>query len=86
MAGDVTPPVTTSDVAASYAGDVNFQISSTDADGVAYVYHRFDKGVARLFTVATDTVHTSVDALRAAAGGHADCPSGRTRSSSGRRT
>ena len=61
MADDETAPVTTSDVAASYAGDVNFQISATDADGVAYLYHRFDKDVARLFTVATDTVHTSVE-------------------------
>ena len=61
MASDETAPVTTSDVAASYAGDVDFQISATDAGGVAYLYHRFDKGVARLFTVATDTVHTSAD-------------------------
>jgi hypothetical protein len=59
-AGDTTPPVTTSTVAASYAGDVSFQITSTDAVGVSYVYHRFDKGVARLYTVPTDTVYPSV--------------------------
>ena len=61
MANDETAPVTTSDVATSYAGDVNFQISSSDAGGVAYLYHRFDKGVARLLTVATDTVHPAVE-------------------------
>lgn len=60
MAGDVAPPVTTSDVALSYAGDVSFQVSASDASGVAYVYHRFDKGVARLYTVPTDTVHPEV--------------------------
>jgi len=59
-AGDSEPPVTTSTVAASYAGDVSFQITSTDAVGVSYVYHRFDKGVARLYTVPTDTVYPSV--------------------------
>jgi len=59
-AGDLTPPVTTSTVAASYAGDVNFQITSTDAGGLTYIYQRFDKGVARLYTVPTDTVHTDV--------------------------
>jgi hypothetical protein len=60
LAEDATPPVSTSDVATSYAGDVTFQISSTDAEGVAYVYHRFDKGVAGLYTVATETVSPSV--------------------------
>ena len=60
MAGDSTPPVTTSDVALSYTGDVAFSLNATDAEGVAYIYHRFDKGVARLFTVATDTVHPAV--------------------------
>lgn len=60
MAGDATPPVTTSDVALSYAGDVAFSLNASDAEGVAYIYHRFDKGVARLFTVATDTVHPAV--------------------------
>ncbi len=60
MAGDATPPVTTSDVALSYTGDVAFSLNATDAEGVAYIYHRFDKGVARLFTVATDTVHPAV--------------------------
>ena len=60
LTDDATPPVTTSDVATSYAGDVIFQISSTDAEGVAYVYHRFDKGVAGLYTVATETVSPAV--------------------------
>jgi hypothetical protein len=60
LADDATPPVTTSTVATSYAGAVSFQISSTDAEGVAYIYHRFDKGVAGLYTVATDTVSPSV--------------------------
>jgi hypothetical protein len=60
LADDATPPVTKSTVATSYAGDVSFQISSTDAEGVAYIYHRFDKGVAGLHTVATDTVSPSV--------------------------
>ena len=60
MAGDATPPVTTSDVALSYTGDVAFSLNATDAEGVAYIYHRFDKGVARLYTVATDTVHPAV--------------------------
>ena len=60
MAGDSTPPVTTSDVALSYTGDVAFSLNATDAEGLAYIYHRFDKGVARLYTVATDTVHPAV--------------------------
>jgi hypothetical protein len=60
LATDVTPPVTTSDVVATYAGDVSFEITATDAASVAYVYHRFDEGVARLSTAATDTVHPSI--------------------------
>lgn len=60
MSGDSTPPVTTSDVALSYTGDVAFSLNATDAEGVAYIYHRFDKGVARLYTVATDTVHPTM--------------------------
>ena len=60
LADDATPPVTTAGVAASYAGDVTFNLSAADAAGVAYVYHRFDMGVARLYTVATDTVSLSV--------------------------
>jgi hypothetical protein len=60
LADDATPPVSTSDIAASYAGEVSFSLNATDAEGVAYLYHRFDKGVARLLTVATDTVSPSV--------------------------
>jgi hypothetical protein len=59
--GDTTPPVTTSTVAASYAGDVAFDLHATDATGVSYVYYKFDKNKVNLTTVATDTVYPSVD-------------------------
>lgn len=58
---DMTPPVTTSTVADSYAGDVAFDLHATDATGVSYVYYKFDKNKVNLTTVATDTVYPSVD-------------------------
>ena len=60
LGNDATPPVTTSDVAASYAGNVAFNLNATDAEGVAYIYHRFDKGVARLYTVGTGSAAITV--------------------------
>lgn len=61
-AGDMTPPVTTTDAASSYEGeDVGFSFHATDASGVAYVYYRIDKSVLDCSTVPTDTVHTEWD-------------------------
>ena len=61
-AGDLTPPVTTSDVRASYDGeDVGFSFHATDASGVSYVYYRIDKSVLDCSIVPTDTVHAEWD-------------------------
>jgi len=65
LGNDAAPPVTTSDVAASYVGDPVIHLTATDAEGVAYIYHRFDNGVVRLYTVgigsATITAPTEKD-------------------------
>lgn len=58
---DKTPPVTTSTLAARYVGLVSFDLHSTDASGVSYIYYRFDKDKVTLVTVPTDAVHTSYD-------------------------
>lgn len=55
LAGDETPPVTTTSALSHYAGDVSFMLHASDTEGVSYVYHRFDRGVVRLFVVPTDT-------------------------------
>jgi hypothetical protein len=60
-AADLTPPVTTSTIAASYAGEVSFDLHATDASGVSYVYWRVDKNKVNVTTVATDTAHPVVD-------------------------
>ncbi len=61
-AGDMTPPVTTTEPPSSYEGeDVGFSFHATDASGVAYVYYRIDKSVLDCSTVPTDTVHTEWD-------------------------
>ena len=63
-AGDLTPPVTTSDVRASDDGeDVSFSFHATDASGVSYVYYRIDKSVLDCSVVPTDTVHTEWDVM-----------------------
>jgi hypothetical protein len=65
--GDITAPVTTSTIAASYVGDdVAFDLHATDASGVSYVYYRIDKDVAACSIVPTDTAHTSFDVSVAA--------------------
>ena len=51
LGNDATPPVTTSDAVATYWNGAVVNLTATDADGVAYIYHRLDKGVARLYTV-----------------------------------
>lgn len=59
-AGDETPPETTASALSHYAGDVSFTLHASDTEGVSYVYHRFDRGVVRLFVVPTDTAHPVV--------------------------
>jgi hypothetical protein len=53
LAGDTTSPVTASDAVASYWNDATINLSATDADGVAYMYHELDGVVVRLFKVGT---------------------------------
>ncbi len=52
LADDTTPPVTTSDAAASYWNDAVITLTATDDEGIAYIYHELDGGVVRLHTVA----------------------------------
>jgi len=40
LADDTTPPVTTSDAAASYWGAATIHLTATDAEGVAYIYSK----------------------------------------------
>lgn len=60
LLGDTTPPVTTSDVAATYfTGDVVITVTASDDEGVAYIYHRLDRGVVRLYRVEGGTPQTT---------------------------
>jgi hypothetical protein len=60
LADDKTPPVTTTDAAATYFNDddVAITVSATDNEGVAYIYHELDNGVARLNTVTGAAAQT----------------------------
>jgi hypothetical protein len=51
LADDATPPVTTSDAAASYWNDAVVTLTATDDEGVAYIYHELDDDIVRLYTV-----------------------------------
>src|SRR5665811_797625 len=68
LADDTTPPVTTSDAAASYWGAATIRLTATDAEGVAYIYSKIDDGIARLFTVGTGSPAASVVIVAPAAG------------------
>src|SRR5665648_410117 len=68
LADDTTPPVTTSDAAASYWGAATIRLTATDAEGVAYIYSKIDDGIARLFTVGTGSPAASVVIAAPAAG------------------
>ena len=68
LADDTTPPVTTSDAAASYWGAATIHLTATDAEGVAYIYSKIDDGIARLFTVGTGSPAASVVIAAPAAG------------------
>lgn len=51
LADDTTPPTTTSDAVASYWNDAVITLTSTDDEGIAYMYHELDGGVVRLHRV-----------------------------------
>lgn len=53
LATDSTPPTTTSNATATYWNDATIHLSATDNEGVAYIYHKLDDGVVRLYTVGT---------------------------------
>jgi hypothetical protein len=53
LADDSTPPVTTSDAATSYWNTASVKLTAADAEGVAYIYHRIDGGITRLYRVAS---------------------------------
>jgi hypothetical protein len=52
LASDVTAPTTTTDVAASYWDSAAITATATDDEGIAYIYHELDEGIARLATIA----------------------------------
>ena len=53
LASDVAAPVTTADATAGavYWNDTVVKLTAADDEGVAYIYHELDNGVARLYKV-----------------------------------
>lgn len=59
LADDATPPVTTTDAVDVYFDeDAVITLTATDDEGVAYIYHELDNGVARLNRVTGGTAQT----------------------------
>lgn len=52
LASDATAPTTTTDVAASYWDSAAITATATDDEGIAYIYHELDEGIARLAIIA----------------------------------
>jgi hypothetical protein len=70
LASDTTAPTTTSNAGASYWDDAVITLTAGDDEGIAYIYHELDNGIARLTKVEGSPLSASVEAPLSFAGAH----------------
>lgn len=52
LASDKTAPTTTTDAVATYWDDAVISLTATDDEGIAYIYHELDEGIAHVTPIA----------------------------------
>jgi hypothetical protein len=62
LASDTNAPTTTTDAVASYWDDAVITVTATDDEGIAYIYHELDEGIAHLSTVEGSPTSASISA------------------------
>lgn len=63
LASDANAPATTTDAATTpYWDDAIITITATDDEGIAYIYHELDEGIAHLTTVEGSPTSFSIEA------------------------
>jgi flagellar hook assembly protein FlgD len=62
LASDTNAPTTTTNAVATYWDDAVITLTATDDEGIAYIYHELDEGIAHLTTVSGSPATASIDA------------------------
>jgi hypothetical protein len=62
LASDVNAPTTVTDAEASYWDDAVINVTATDDEGIAYIYHELDEGIAHLTPVEGSPTSFSIEA------------------------
>lgn len=62
LASDTNAPTTTTDVQATYWDDAVINVTATDDEGIAYIYHELDEGIAHLTKVEGAPLSASIAA------------------------
>jgi hypothetical protein len=70
LASDTNAPTTTTNAVATYWDDAVIELTATDDEGIAYIYHELDEGIARLTKVEGSPLSASVEAPLSFTGVH----------------